>query len=140
MKSKTTVALYVLLVVVIALSMGYYIAGALALRQELFRASRYASALFALRDDGRTLRDLRKEATAAGLADGDFLLALNGTPFTGQAQLRDLLRETNPGNNMGVSVRSPSGKVQEVKVRLAPREGPDWSVGGICSLHGVAAL
>jgi uncharacterized membrane protein (GlpM family) len=42
MKSKTTVGLYVLLVVVAASSMGYYIAGTLALWQEFFHASRYA--------------------------------------------------------------------------------------------------
>jgi hypothetical protein len=68
MKSKTTVALYVLLVVVIVFSMGYYIAGALALRQEFFHTSRYANVPFSFRDDGQTLSDLRKEAKAAGLS------------------------------------------------------------------------
>jgi hypothetical protein len=132
MKSKSTVGLYFLLFVVIVFSMGYYIAGTLALWQEFFHAGRYANEPFAFLDDGQTLRDLRKEAKAAGLADGDFLLALNGAPFTGQAQLRDLVRQTNPGNDIGVSVRSPSGKVQQqVKVRLAALRGPDWSVGGL---------
>jgi phosphoserine phosphatase RsbU/P len=130
MKSKRTVGLYVLLFVVVAFSMGYYIAGALALWQEFFHASRYADAPFDLGYDGQTLRHLHKEATAAGLADGDFLLALNRTPFTGEAQLNDMLRVTNPGNTLAVSVRGSSGKVREEQVRLAPREGPGWSIGG----------
>jgi phosphoserine phosphatase RsbU/P len=130
MKSKRTVGLYVLLFVVVAISMGYYIAGTLALWQEFFHASRYVDAPFDLGDDGQTLRHLHKEATAAGLADGDFLLALNRAPFTGEAQLNDMLRATNPGNTIAVSVRGSSGKVREEQVRLAPREGPGWSIGG----------
>jgi phosphoserine phosphatase RsbU/P len=130
MKSKTPIAMYVLLFVVAAFSMGYYIAGTLALWQEFFHASRYAEAPFDLGDDGQSLRHLRKEATNAGLADGDLLLALNRTPFAGEAQLLDVLRETNPGNTIAVSVRGSSGKRQEAQVRLAPRSGPGWSIGG----------
>jgi phosphoserine phosphatase RsbU/P len=110
--------------------MGYYIAGTLALWQEFFHASRYVDAPFDLGDDGQSLRHLHKEATAAGLADGDFLLALNRAPFTGEAQLNDMLRATNPGNTIAVSVRGSSGKVREAQVRLVPREGPGWSIGG----------
>jgi hypothetical protein len=124
MKSKTTVALYALLFLVAASSMGYYIAGAVALLQEFFHASRYADAPFDLGDDGQTLRHLHKEASNAGLADGDFLLALNQAPFTGEAQLHNVVRETNPGNTIGVSVRGSSGTVREAQVRLVPREAP----------------
>jgi phosphoserine phosphatase RsbU/P len=130
MKSKTTVGLYVLLFVVAAFSMGYYIAGTLALWQEFFHSSRYAAAPFDLGDDGQILRHLHKEATDAGLADGDFLLALNQVPFTGEAQLHNALRETNPGNTIAVSVRGSSGKLREAQVRLEPRKGPGWSIGG----------
>ena len=130
MKSKSAVGLYVLLFVVVVFSMGYYIAGTLALWQEFFHAGRYADAPFDLGDDGQTLRHLHKEATAAGLVDGDFLLALNHAPFTGEAQFHKVLRETNPGNTIAVSVRGSSGKVREEQVRLAPRNGPGWTIGG----------
>jgi phosphoserine phosphatase RsbU/P len=130
MKSKATAGLYVLLIVLATLSMVYYIAGVLALREEFFHAGRYARAPFDFRDDGQTLRDLRKEATAAGLSDGDFLLAINGVPFTGDAQIHDLLWHANPGKVVGVSARTASGKVREVQIRLAPREGPDFSLSG----------
>jgi hypothetical protein len=46
MKHKTISGLYGLLVVFAAVSMVYYIAGVLALRQEFFYAGRYANAPF----------------------------------------------------------------------------------------------
>src|SRR5271170_2110294 len=104
MKSRTNTGLYVLLIVFATLSMGYYIAGAVALREEFFHASRYPRAAFDFRDDGQTLKDVRQEATAAGVSNGDFLLAINGVPFTGEAQIHDLLIRSNPGAMIGVSV------------------------------------
>jgi sigma-B regulation protein RsbU (phosphoserine phosphatase) len=130
MKSKVNAGLYVLLTVFAVLSMGYYIAGVLAMREEFFHSSRYARAPFDFRDDGQTLSGLRKEATVAGLSDGDFLLAVNGVPFTGIAQTHDLLVHTNPGQIIGFSARAPSGKVREVQIRLVSRSGPHSSLGG----------
>ena len=130
MKSKVTVGLYVLLIVLAAFSMVYYIAGALAMREEFFHAGRYARAPFDFRDDGQTLKDLQKEATVTGLSNGEFLLAVDGVPYTGYAQIHDLLRHTNPGEMIAVSARTPSGQVREVQIRLAPREGPNFSLGG----------
>jgi phosphoserine phosphatase RsbU/P len=130
MKSKATAGLYVLLIVFATFSMVYYVAGALALREEFFHASRYARAPFDFHDDGQTLDGLRKEATDAGLSNRDFLLAVNGVPFTGIAQIHDVLLHANPGQIIEVSARTPSGQVREVQLRLAPREGPPFSLGG----------
>ncbi len=129
MKSKANAGLYVLLIVIATISMGYYIAGAVALREEFFHAGRYARTPFDLRDYGQTLTDVRKEATAAGLSNGDFLLAINGVPFTGEAQLHDIRLHFKPGQTIGVSVRTPAGQVREVQVRLPSRQGPLWSLG-----------
>jgi sigma-B regulation protein RsbU (phosphoserine phosphatase) len=129
MKSKSAAGLYLLLVVFAAISMAYYITGALALRQEFFHASRYAREPFDFQDDGQTLKDLRKEAIAAGVSNGNILVALNGISFTGYAQVHDLLRRTQPGETVEVSVRSSSGTIQQAQIRVAPREGPDFSVG-----------
>ena len=128
MRIKSVAGLYVLLAIFAAISMIYYITGALALREEFFHASHYAREPFDLGDDGQTLRGLRKEATAAGLSNGNVLVALNGAPFTGYAQLHDLLRHTNPGETVEVGVRSPSGTIRQVRIRVAPREGPEFSV------------
>jgi sigma-B regulation protein RsbU (phosphoserine phosphatase) len=129
MKNKSAAGLYLLLVVFAAISMIYYITGALALRQEFFHASRYAREPFDFQDDGETIKALRIEATAAGLSNGNVLVALDGIPFTGYAQVHDLLRRTKPGEAVEVSVRSSAGTVRQARIRVAPLEGPDFSIG-----------
>jgi phosphoserine phosphatase RsbU/P len=129
MKSRANAGLYVLLIVIATISMGYYIAGALALRLEFFHASRYARMPFVIGDNGQTITDARKEGTAAGLSKGDFLLAINGVPFTGDAQLHAIRLRFNPGQTIGVSVRIPAGQVREAQVRLAARQDSHWSLG-----------
>jgi len=131
MKRKSAAGLYLLLIVFAAFSMVYYIAGAVALREEFFHASLYAREPFDFHDDGKSIDDLRKEATVTGLSNGDLLLAVNGIPFTGSDQIHNLLGHAKPGERMRVSARTPSGEVREVQVRLAPREGPDWPLGGL---------
>jgi phosphoserine phosphatase RsbU/P len=130
MKSKATAGLYVLLIILAAVSMVYYIAGVVALREEFFHAGRYSDRPFDFHDDGQTLDGVRKEAHAAGLSTGDFVLAVNGVPFTGFAQIHDLVLHSKPGTLIRVTARTPSGKVRDVQVRLAARQGPDFSLGG----------
>ncbi len=131
MKRNSVAGLYFLLIVVAVYSMAYYVAGALALREEFFHAGRYANEPFDFHDDGQTLNGVEKEAKAAGLSSGDFLLAINGVPFTGYDQFHRLVRQAKPGDALTFSVRTPAGKVREAHLRLAPREGPDWPLGGL---------
>ena len=129
MKIKSAVVLYLLLTIFATISMAYYIAGVLALRQEFFHANRYAREPFDFQDDGRTLKDVRKEAIAAGLSNGNVLVAVNGVSFTGYAQVHDLMQRTKPGETVEVTVRSPSGAIRQARFRVASREGPAFSVG-----------
>ena len=129
MKSSSAARLYLLLVVIAAISMAYYVAGVLALREEFFHASGYAREPFDFQNDGQTLTGLSKEAIAAGLSKGNILVALNGAPFTGYAQFHDLLRRTRPGAMVEVSVRSSSGTIRHARIRIAPRVSPDFTVG-----------
>ena len=134
MKSKATAGLYVLLAILAAVSMAYYIAGVFALREEFFHAGRYTEKPFDFHNDGQTIDGIRKEAQAAGLSTGDFVLAINGNPFTGYAQILDLVGHSKAGTVIRVTARTPSGKVRDVQFRLAPREGPDFSLGGYIAL------
>jgi len=129
MKRTSAVSSYLLLVVFAAISMVYYVAGAFAMRQEFFHASRYAHAPFDFKDDGQTLQGLTKEATAAGVGNGNVLVAVNGVPFRGYAQFHDLLRNTHPDDTIAVSVRSSSGTIRQARIRVAASEAPNWSVG-----------
>jgi phosphoserine phosphatase RsbU/P len=129
MKNKSAAGLYLLLTVFAMISMAYYITGTLALREEFFHAHRYTREPFDFQDDGQTLKDLRKEAIAAGLSNGNVLVDINGVSFTGYAQVHDLLRRTSPGEAVEVSVRSSSGTIRQARIRVVSREGPDFSVG-----------
>ena len=62
MKSKATAGLYVLLIIFAAISMVYYVAGVVALREEFFHASRYSDKPFDFHDDGQTLDGVRKRS------------------------------------------------------------------------------
>ena len=130
MKSRSSAWLYVLLVIFGAFSATYYISGVVALHEEFFHASRYTREPFDTGDDGETLRSLRKEATRAGLSNGNVLVGVNGVPFTGSAQIHDLLRRTRPGEKIEVAVRLPSGAMRTAQIHLAAREGPGFSLGG----------
>ena len=111
MKSKVTASLYVLLIVFAAVSIIYYIAGVFALREEFFHSGRYADRPFDFHDDGLTLDGVRKEAQAAGLSTGDFVIAVNGVPFTGFAQVHDLVQQSKPGTLIRVTARTPVGPI-----------------------------
>ncbi len=128
-KRTAAVSLYLLLAVFAAISMGYYVAGAVALRQQVFHPSRYASEPFAFQVDGQTIKDPHKEAIAAGLRNGDVLLSVNAVPFTGYAQVHDLFRRISPGDTVGFSVRSSDGTIRQAKVRVAARKASTFSVG-----------
>jgi sigma-B regulation protein RsbU (phosphoserine phosphatase) len=134
MKGKSTAALYVLLVFLAIISMGYYVAGALALREEFFHSAQYARSPFQTLDDAQTVTASRQEGLKAGLSDGDVLISIDGVPYTGYVQLEDLLRRTKPGDTWRVEVRTPAGRVKRVDVRLASREGPDFGLGGLIAL------
>ncbi len=109
--------------------MTYYIAGATAMLQEFFHGAEYVKAPFATADDGETIAGARKEAKDAGLTDGDVLQALNGTVFTGEAQLENLVRHSTPGDMMRVSARARNGRTKDVRIRLRRWEGPGFSLG-----------
>ncbi len=128
--NRSNVALYLLLILLATLSMSYYVAGAVAMREEFFHGDRYAREPFDFESDGQTLKRVRKEGKAAGLADGDVLLTVDANQFTGYGQLHELLMGQRPGGLLLVGVRKSSGQRQQAQIRLAGIEGPDFSLGG----------
>ena len=133
MKRNSDLALYVLLGLLAVISMTYYVAGAVALREEFFHAGRYVREPFDTGNDGQTLTGVEKEAEAAGLKKGDVLLALDGFPFTGYEQVHDFRLSHKAGSVLAVTVRSADGHVHQANVRLAARQGPDWSFGRLAA-------
>ena len=133
MRRKSDLALYLLLGVVVVVSMGYYVAGVVALREEFFHSGHYVREPFDTGNDGQTLTSVDKEAETAGLRKGDVLLALNGAPFTGYDQIHHLRGSLKVGDVLRVTVRSADGRGHTANVRLAARQGPDWGAGQLAA-------
>lgn len=74
--------------------------------------------VFAPASSGATIAFVDHKATAAGLHEGDILLAINGRPYTGTAVFWEERLKAVPGSTLAVSVRSPGTKEQERVVLL----------------------
>ncbi len=129
-RPKSSRTLYVLLFLYVAASLTYYVAGATAMLQEFFRSAEHVKAPFTITGDGESITALRNEAKDAGLNNGDILQTLNGSPFTGEMQLENLVRHSRPGDMMRVGVQAHNGQTKDVHLRLHAWEGPDFHLGG----------
>jgi len=67
--------------------------------------------------DGRVLR-VAAEATQAGIAPGQQVLALNGTRLHGIHHLQALVAAGKPGQHLTVTTRTPAGQVADHTLRL----------------------
>ncbi len=129
MRSTSSRLLYWVLFLYAAVSMTYYIAGTLALRQEFFHGALHAEAPFDF-DQGRTITNAGKRALPPGITKGDLLESLNGSDYTGRAQFNDFLRHARPGDPMQVVVRGADGRTKQVPITLHAWEKPGWTLGG----------
>lgn len=129
-----TRVLYVLLALWAVVSMSYYVMGAVALREEFFNSSQYAHAPFEFESDLETIKHVSPEQKRAGLAEGSVLHSINGKPYTGVMQFTRIVRHSKPGDSLRLGVATSRGQVKDVFIRLKPREGPGWSVGGYVAL------
>jgi sigma-B regulation protein RsbU (phosphoserine phosphatase) len=130
MKSKTNAILYLLLALWVTVSMSYYVMGVLALREEFFHSSQYASQPFEFQDDLETIRDASDQMKKLGIENGSVLRSINGRSYTGWMQLFKIVRRAKPGDLMRVEVRNPKGLEKQFAFRLEPRQGPGFSIGG----------
>lgn len=93
----------------------------------------------AVHQSGVLVRAVNPESPAyqSGIREGDVLLSFNGQQLTSRAQLRGLLKETTPGQQVEVDFVQ-QGKLLRVPVLLAARVAPqkraaasaDAAVGG----------
>jgi phosphoserine phosphatase RsbU/P len=72
-----------------------------------------------------TLKYVDSKAVAAGLHQGDSLLAINGYPYTGTAVFFDEILTAVPGSTLNVTVRSAANS-QEHTIRFPVKRGTRW--------------
>ncbi len=78
--------------------------------------------------EGLVLRVLRKEgpAAAAGMAEGQLVVAIDGRPLRLRDEALQFLRLRKPGDAVNLQVRTPAGELREHRVTLADLEA-DWA-------------
>ena len=113
---------YILLALIAAASLAYYIASASAVLEEVY-GNRVARAPTFHGFRLNAVSGLTPEATRAGIHWGDQVLAINGRPFTGYNLYLEELRKAHAGDTLSLTIH-PQGASpampQTISVRLAP--------------------
>jgi len=86
---------------------------------EKLHVTEYARAPFSISTPRGTLAQVQPEGLAAGLANGDTPVSMDGRPVPGMGPLTSIVREHRAGDAVPVTV-SRAGAPVSVKVRLAP--------------------
>jgi sigma-B regulation protein RsbU (phosphoserine phosphatase) len=68
--------------------------------------------------DTRQITSVQPEAEHAGLVKGSTVESLNGAPYTGRAQLAEVIRPAGPGESVAVDFRRPDGSSGSAVITL----------------------
>jgi phosphoserine phosphatase RsbU/P len=131
LQRKSSRTLYWLLGIYILASMTFYCAGVGKFLDAYFNPSHHAHAPFEFDIDSLAIKSVRPEAKTVGLATGDIVTSLNGTPYSGQAQWLRIIRNSRPGDDLDVGVRKPNGRPANFVIPLndktaSPNRTRDW--------------
>jgi sigma-B regulation protein RsbU (phosphoserine phosphatase) len=81
-------------------------------------------------DDSDKVTTVKPEAASAGLAKDDVLEAIDGEPYSGDAQYDKALLTAGPGGQMEIGFRRPDGSHATGTITLVSDERPPGSVSG----------
>jgi phosphoserine phosphatase RsbU/P len=101
-------------------SLGYWVAGMLDNWQLRVHWDERVQSPFTFDADRHRIHKagLKPEATAAGIAEGDQVVQLNGAPYSGLAQWATVLSESHPGDILDVQYTKPDGTTSEGTLTL----------------------
>lgn len=103
--------LRVLLGVFVLASLSFWLAGARDNWEMLRHEQRHVAAPFEYNDDTCIVTTVQPEAAQAGIAPGVRIAGLNGAPYTGKAQMAEILHTARPGDSVDVEyVRADGSK------------------------------
>ncbi|MHB8302540.1 MAG: SpoIIE family protein phosphatase [Acidobacteriaceae bacterium] len=118
--------LYFLLGLYILASTTYFVANTAAFIDNYFDLHRRPHTPLQFDIDTLKITSLRPEAAKTGLAKDDTLIAVDGSPYAGFARWLTLLRrDLHPGDTLAVTVRTPSGAIQNASIVLSGRTQSD---------------
>ena len=120
-----------LLGVFLLASLSYWIAGVLDTWEMERHADQHVAAPLDYNDDTGFVNTVRPEAKAVGIAPGVKITGLNGAPYTGDAQVDEILYTARPGDTVDVEFVRPDGSRGMGTITLARHAPPhvgiaDW--------------
>ncbi|MGC1784824.1 MAG: SpoIIE family protein phosphatase [Acidobacteriaceae bacterium] len=144
-KRSSSRAFYLLLAAYIMASMTYYVANISAFVDGYFDLHHRPNTPFQFDIDTLKITSLRPEAKQAGLAVGDTVMAVQGSPYPGEAEWLSMIRNRlHPGDELRVTVRKPDGALKAAQFRLTGQSSTghakfrEW--GGLLLLFGLPSL
>jgi len=108
-----------LLGVFLLASLSYWIAGVLDTWEMERHTSRHVAAPLEYNDDTCVVTSVQPEAKKAGIFPGVKITGLNGAPYTGDAQVAEILYTAQPGDTMDVEFVRPDGSRGMATMTLA---------------------
>jgi sigma-B regulation protein RsbU (phosphoserine phosphatase) len=111
-------AVYVLLFIYIAVSLGYQLVSSASLIATYFGHGERVQQPFELDSETDTVTSMRAAAERAGLRVGDHLESINGLPYRGVAQLQSTRWHAQPADVLRLSVRRANGTRAALSIPL----------------------
>ncbi|MGC2163220.1 MAG: SpoIIE family protein phosphatase [Silvibacterium sp.] len=108
-----------LLGVFLLASLSYWIAGVLDTWEMERHADRHVAAPLEYNDDTCVVTSVQPEAKMAGIAPGMKVTGLNGAPYTGDAQVAEILYTAQPGDTVDVEFARQNGSAGMATITLA---------------------
>jgi len=108
-----------LLGVFLLASLSFWIAGVTDLWEMERHAVRHVQNPLDYNDDTCIVNGVKPEAKRAGVAPGVRITGLNGAPYTGDAQMDEILYTAQPGDTMDVEFTRPNGSQGAATITLA---------------------
>ncbi len=112
--------LRVLLGVFVLASMSYWIAGVMDTWEMERHAGHHVAEPLKYNDDTCIVTSVQPEAGKAGIAPGVKITGLNGAPYTGDAQMAEILFTAQPGDTVDVEFTRPNSTQGMATITLAP--------------------
>lgn len=107
-----------------AVSLAYWAAGTADLWTLRMHWDQQVREPFSFDWNSRQIETVQPEAARAGLTAGDRLQELNGAPYDGAAQWRDVIHESHPGDILELGFVRPDGQSASGTVSLERRPWP----------------
>jgi sigma-B regulation protein RsbU (phosphoserine phosphatase) len=105
-------------------SFSYWVAGVRDVWEMELHADRHVAAPLNYDDDTLVVKTVQPEARAAGIVPGVTITGLNGAPYTGDAQYKDILYTAQPGDTVDVEFLRPNRTRGSGTITLARHATP----------------